>query len=333
VRRQRLLGGRWPGRIFSRLVGLGMSEYGLVPPRRISALVDVAGFAYSDQWGAPPTRDLARLVSLYAARGKPVILLPQAFGPFRLPETRAAFAEALRGITLLFARDPESYEHVRELSPRPGTLHLAPDITFFSAEGGGGPPPSDFGVEPRVCLVPNVRLLDQGRQEWGNRYHELLVAIGRECSRAGFGVRVLIHDASGADLELGRDLHRALPDGTLLDAEADPVVLKATIGRSVAVIGSRYHALVAAFSQGVPAMGMGWSHKYATLFSDFGCSRYALTSGMDLEEVRVRTRELLDPVCNAALRRRISDELEGLRRGNREMWGRVIDALRSRASP
>ena len=56
----------------------------------VSALVDASGFAFGDQWGPGPSRQMGRLFGSYARAGKPVVLLPQAFGPFQEPEVAEA---------------------------------------------------------------------------------------------------------------------------------------------------------------------------------------------------------------------------------------------------
>jgi polysaccharide pyruvyl transferase WcaK-like protein len=51
-------------------------------------------------------------------------------------------------------------------------------------------------------------------------------------------------------------------------------VLKAVIGRMDFVVGSRYHGIIAALSQMVPALVLGWSHKYFELVRDAGIEEY-----------------------------------------------------------
>lgn len=54
--------------------------------------------------------------------------------------------------------------------------------------------------------------------------------------------------------------------------------MKAVIGKTTCVIGSRFHALVAGLSQGIPCMALSWSHKYRELLKPFGLERYTIES-------------------------------------------------------
>lgn len=42
------------------------------------------------------------------------------------------------------------------------------------------------------------------------------------------------------------------------------------IGECDLMLGSRFHALIAALSSGVPSVAIGWAHKYPELLGEFG---------------------------------------------------------------
>lgn len=49
--------------------------------RHIDAVLDASGFFLSDQWSATAIARDARTFARLARRGRPIIMLPQAFGP------------------------------------------------------------------------------------------------------------------------------------------------------------------------------------------------------------------------------------------------------------
>ena len=73
-------------------------------------------------------------------------------------------------------------------------------------------------------------------------------------------------------------------------------------------MGSRFHALVAALSQGIPVAALGWSHKYAELLGEFGLRefvfRHDLLDDADVQRgIRrlIRERDSLAIAVQAAL--------------------------------
>jgi colanic acid/amylovoran biosynthesis protein len=141
-------------------------------------------------------------------------------------------------------------------------------------------------------------------------------------------VKVVVHDASGDDLALARRIRDEISSsGVTLVQEEDPVALKRVIARSWMLVGSRYHSLVAAFSAQVPALALGWSHKYEMLFRDFGCERYVVSPQTPMETVLQYVRELADPGVNASCRERITPRLREMYDLNRRMWQLATEAL------
>jgi len=331
-RRQKLFASLAGGKLMRRMLGVSLSSYGCVGLSSIEGLIDIAGFAYTDQWGSQPTQDLASLTTYYRVKGKPVILLPQAFGPFQRDETRSAFRKILDNATLVFARDQQSYEYILELSTEPGKIMKAPDVTLFYP---------DASLEERtgdeegshVCVIPNVRILDQGKQAWGDKYVSRLLQISKEFVRLGLYVQVVVHDASGQDLKLAQHICEEVSSPAVtLTQEEDPVALKQLIAGSLMVVGSRYHSLVAAFSRHVPAIALGWSHKYDMLFRDFGCEKYVLSPDTPIETVLRYIRELTDRDTNVSHRHQIARHLQEMYIVNQRMWALVTEALTGRSA-
>jgi len=318
---------KW-SKAFQLLSGARPATYGCVGLSEIGGLIDISGFAYTEQWGTQPTKDFALLTSYYRSRGKPVLLLPQAFGPFRSPEIRLAFRQAMDNATLVFARDRKSYDHVSELCSEPGKISRSPDITMFYKGTCSGNVADQLG--DYACVVPNARLLDQGRIAWADKYLNYTREIIRKLVQMDLKVLLIVHDASGEDLKLAREMlaHHGASHLRLVEQE-DPVILKTAIGGARVLVGSRYHSLVSAFSMGVPALALGWSHKYEGLFEDFEFERFMIPSDAPLDVAIARVEELTDPDRYPRYRQRIDDALQKLRSLNERMWTKVTKALQT----
>jgi polysaccharide pyruvyl transferase WcaK-like protein len=323
--RQRLFAELRMARLLQPVVGAPLDMYGCVDLSSLQGLIDIAGFAYTDQWGPRPTQDAAALTRYYKHHKRPVILLPQAFGPFERPETRTAFAEVLENADLVFARDKQSWDYAVALASHPERVLQAPDITFFHP---GGAVQQVASPAHYACLVPNIRLLEQGKNEWEHKYEAYFARIANELTNLNIRVRILVHDSAGDDLRLAQHIAgKAVSAGVDIVYEQDPLVLRRIIGEGLMLIGSRYHSLVSAFASEVPSISIGWSHKYKMLFKDFGCERFVITHECPLKTALGYVHELADPAVNAACREAIAIKLEEMRVVNEAMWKRVTNLL------
>jgi len=308
-----------PGRIVPRRV---QRIYGLVTEGDVEAIVDASGFAYGDQWGVAKTAAMARSARRWRGQGKRLILLPQSFGPFRLPGIADAVRRLIGDADLVFARDAVSLGHLDELGIVTNGVQLAPDITIAMGDEPAAEP-LEIGT---AYVVPNEKMLTHAREEERKAYVQFLLESVRHLRGRGVATAVLVHE-SAADRGLAAHLQHAAGGAIPVIHEQDALLLRARIADAYLVIGSRYHALVSALSNGVPVLASGWSHKYESLLRDFGCERYDVGPTIDSSALHGLIDELTDPQTRSALRSRILRHRAGLIGQINEMWSLVHATL------
>ena len=256
-------------------------SFGLVRDDDVDVLLDASGFAFGDQH--PPWRTLqfAKRVEAAKQAGKDVILLPQALGPFETPAIREAFARIVDAADLVFARDDVSMRHAQNAAGKPEHLKQAPDFTNLVEP--------DRAVEgdasSRATVVPNQRMVEKAdTEEEAAAYVPLMGRCIDAVAETGLEPVLLLHEEE--DDELASDIQKHVERDIPVRQKTDPVALKRFLGESHLVVGSRFHALVGALSQGVPAIGTSWSHKYEMLFEEYECSDMLLPIRADERRVR-----------------------------------------------
>ena len=78
-------------------------------------------------------------------------------------------------------------------------------------------------------------------------------------------------------------MHPGCPNLTQLEHAYNAAEVKAVLSCCDAVLSSRYHALIAALSQEIPAIAFGWSHKYEALLEEVGIPASTIQIGDDSE--------------------------------------------------
>ncbi len=229
-------------------------ELGFVSPEQVKGLIDASGFAFGDQHHPSRARHYVKRAEQVKQQGGKVILLPQAFGPFERPEMRDEVRKLFGFVDLAYARDEDSYEHLVGVVGASDRIRKCPDFTIPIAAQASG---TDNRV---LTVVPNSRMMDKLAKSESERYVPLLGQVFDWAGNNGLTARLLLHDKD-EDKQFVELLtkHRGRPVETISDP--DPLKLKKYLAESQIVVGSRFHALVGALSSGVPAIGVGWSHK------------------------------------------------------------------------
>lgn len=296
-------------------------RFGFILRSEIDVVLDAAGFAYSDQWGDHPTRDLARRIFEYKNNNQKYILLPQALGPYSTPQIRAAMTNVINDCDLLYARDSFSFAAVNDIldvdkvkqSPD-FTIKLKPikpkDIQF-----------ADF--DDAVALVPNMRMIDKGETSVED-YIKFFVDVTSFCLSSGKSPFFLIHetvDDKGIIDQIQSELAQNIPTIDVLNgAEA-----KWIIGQCDFIVASRYHAIVSALAPSIPAIGTGWSHKYSELFQEYGVTELLLSdlsNKSNLNEVLASVTKKHDSIV-----KNLSHNSKQVQLQVDEMWSDVFKVI------
>ncbi len=255
-----------------------------VRERDINAVIDISGFKYSDQFGSKPTESMALQTKRWKKEGKKIILMPQAFGPFNLSETKKAMSEIIKNVDLIYARDKTSFEHLINLPncyDFKNKIKQSPDFTNLIK---GSVPDSFDSYNMRACIIPNYRMIDKTSEVVRSLYVDFLVDCVNYLNEKNKKPFILIHE-SDKDKEIAEQIKVRIDGEINILTEENPLNIKGILGQCELVIGSRFHGLVSSLSQSVPTMGTGWSHKYNHLFEDYEVSNFLISDFKNKEYI------------------------------------------------
>ena len=232
---------------------------------RIAATLDCSGYLYGDPWGHVIRQSVWRLdhYRRVRQRGRPVIFMPQAFGPFADTGTAARVRAILEQGDLIACRDRRSLAYVHELGVRDERVRFVPDITILAPPI---PPDDPAAWAETVAIVPNLRMLDKTGQADAQSYIGFVLGLIERIGKRGLRPVLLLHETF--DDKLAATIVRE--SGRPVDVvNLDPLRAKGVIGACRAVLSSRFHAIVSSLTQATPCLGTAWTHKYRELFEDY----------------------------------------------------------------
>lgn len=291
-------------------------QYGIIPEKLLNIVLDSSGFSYSDQWGPGGTIKLSKESIRYKRNGTKLILLPQAFGPFTSPSINRAIKIIADNSCLIFARDQVSYEHlINTVGNRPN-IKIAPDFTILL---NGIPSEYLETTKNSFCIIPNSCMLDKTSKEQSELYLPFMKTCIDKLLNKNKKVFLLVHESEN-DLMLANQICSSFKTELPIIQESNPLKLKGIIGTSGGVIGSRFHGLVSALSQGIPSLAVGWSHKYATLFNEFDFSEGVIDIKSRENEIEQKLELIIDTDTSKEVKCRLLRKSSLLKSKVEEMW-------------
>ena len=298
----------------------------------LDAIIDIAGFAYSDQWGSEYAYAIRHAVAeakRLGQSGRHYIFMPQAFGPFSVPSTRDLIREKLPHASLVAARDPVSYANIKDITGEFDDLILRGDFTntVDTSDLGNLQISNPQISKPYMMVVPNAHMLGEhsSHTQWSDTYLDVLLMAIEKASELDLSV-VLLNFGGPMDKALIDELQSRWPSAhqalVASDLEAKALVAGATLA-----IASRYHACICALSSGVPCLGTSWSHKYEALYEDYKAPQLLLDPKISYEQIQLLITSCLGP--DAAVQYQLAQRASELRDETEALWSRVGAILTS----
>lgn len=249
------------------------------------------GDSFSDIYG------MKRLVMGYLLKhlchltGKPYVMLPQTYGPFKCKTAQYLAKKILNRSSLIYSRDKEGIECVCSLIGKTGNVRLCPDIAFT--------------LEPRKhpnnieIKKPGINLIGMnisgllynggytGNNEFGilGDYKKILrLIVEYFCAQDNTELLLVPHVVpenweTENDLLACKKFKESLPDSLrnkvyIAEPDGGPFYdqceIKYIIGLCDFFLGSRMHATIAAISQSIPTVGLAYSKKFAGVYETVG---------------------------------------------------------------
>lgn len=291
----------------------------MVLEREVEAVLDGSGFRLSSQFSDELNLQRVKILREMKRAGKKLILLPQAFGPFESAVSRDSMLQVLEDADLIFARDSQSFAYLQSLGGRMDRVRQYPDFTNLCDVTL--PEKYDF-IKGRVLLVPNGRMLDRTSNKVRDNYIPFMIAVAEVLRSRGEEPLILIHSAE-SDAALAGAINAGLEHPIEIVHESDALKIKAMIGASKFMVGSRFHGVVSALCQATPALVAGWSHKYQELLRDYDSEEWLVDPVGDKAKVESLIDPLLDPATYDSKSRLLKARSAELKEKSREMWGIV----------
>lgn len=256
--------------------------------------VDItAGDSFSDLYGADGLRRNVDLKEFLLGFGKPLVLLPQTYGPFESEESKNLARRLLDQACLIATREAEGVRELQELcGERIGEKTvMCPDVSLLmepiSDAADAEPALSDRGDAPLIGL--NVSgLLYLSRQTFGlsAAYPDLIDSIVEwSLSHPRRRLVLIPHvyprgwgkndpadrsDTAACEEVFGKYARRYGERLIILRGPYNAAQTKYFVGQCDFMIGARMHSCIAGVSQAVPTVTLAYSKKAIGLMEQLG---------------------------------------------------------------
>ena len=261
----------------------------------IDVLFDVSGYILSSKFSIRANNRFLRHIEKASSLGIDVFLMPQSFGPFDYAGNKekmiSRIASVLNKANLIYAREEQARQSlVNEIGLK--DVRLSTDLVLQSEEvdldriykNKNTVNSLSVSTKNNVGIVPNTQTFKFGDEtvilQMYRRIIDHLCESGKE-------VYIFKHSNDAAAC---KKIYEQVKDNShchLILEDMDCIAYSRFVSQFDYIIASRYHALVHAYREMVPAMVLGWSVKYVELAKLLDQERFVfdITGTPDTEKI------------------------------------------------
>lgn len=245
------------------------------------------GDGFTDLYSRSRFKTITASQEVVLERGRPLLLLPQTYGPFAAPSSRMRAIKIVKTASAAWARDPDSFEVLQDLLGDdfdPARHRLGIDMAFaLEPTAVDRPEATDLIESDDLLAGVNIsglvfnEVAHEGQFGFTLDYRAISLDIVKRLIADGARVLLVSHVHSPGD-ELHSDRKSAMQlIGQLDPTERERVSLipsglnagetKWMISRCDWFCGTRMHSTIAGLSTGVPTSAIAYSAKTAGVFA------------------------------------------------------------------
>lgn len=287
--------------IFNKIFRISVNEPLFEEYKRIYhnavAMIDISGFALSSKW--KPIRSINYMTNIVTAKqlNIPSYLLPQSFGPFDFSGRFSCIANwmirrYLKSCQVIMARENEGQQLLEERYKLTNVVRV-PDLVLqnkgIDINNVYVNPPQIYTeniADNSVAVIPNAKNFKHGNKDKIMRMYEKMI-----CFLLEQGKKVYLTYHALEDYEICEEIKKSFFDENsaviVIEHEFSCLEYGQLVRKFDYIIASRYHSIINAYRQGVPAVVLGWATKYKELLTEFNQSQYQFDVCNSVDEASV----------------------------------------------
>lgn len=271
--------------------------------KKLDAIINVSGYSLTSKFIRVGNYRYLRVINEAKRHKIPMFLMPQSFGPFDYRDKKKMTKKIKRGIEkvdAVFARETEGRLALKNEIGVSNDVLLSPDVVLQShslkLENIYVKTPElhipELGPGRKVGIVPNVQVLKNGnKNDILNLYRKIIEKL------ISLGQSVYIFRHSN-DLDMCKMIYQGYEDNChvhLIEDDLNCIEYEEFIKQFDYIIASRFHSIVHAYKQGIPAIILGWAVKYIELANAVSQEQYVF-DGTDISNEQVNA--ILEKIRN-----------------------------------